>query len=73
MSEMLGVILRAEVEAIDRSLVSPLVEGWRGLVVLEAAEDGTVYDYFMIVQLSADNAERSVQSVLVNVYLRQSG
>lgn len=69
---MLGVILRAEIESVDSPLVPPLVKSRRGLVVLETTQDGAVYDYLVIVQLSANDAEGAMQSVLINVYLGQS-
>lgn len=38
-----GVLLAAEVQAIDLPGVPPLVEGLRGLVVLQPLGNGTVY------------------------------
>ena len=43
--EYVGVLLAAEVEAVDLSGVAPLVEGLRGLVVLQPLGNGTVYHH----------------------------
>lgn len=40
-----GFLLAGEVEAIDLPCVAPLVEGGRGLVVLQAFDDGVVNDH----------------------------
>lgn len=40
--EDVGVLLAAKVQAVDLSGVSPLVEGLRGLVVLQPLGNGTV-------------------------------
>lgn len=41
----IGILLAAKVEAVDLSGIAPLVEGLRGLVVLEALGNGTVYHH----------------------------
>ena len=41
----IGILLAAKVKAIDLSGITPLVEGLRGLVVLEALGNGTVYHH----------------------------
>lgn len=43
----IGILLAAKVEAVDLSGIAPLVEGLRGLVVLEALGNGTVYHHLM--------------------------
>ena len=43
--EAAGVFLTCEVEPIHLSVVSPLVKGRGGLVVLEPLQDGTVDDH----------------------------
>lgn len=40
-----GILLAAEVKAVDLSGVAPLVEGQRGLVVLQPLGNGTVYHH----------------------------
>lgn len=41
--EYVGILLAAKVEAVDLPGIAPLVEGLRGLVVLEPLGNGTVY------------------------------
>ena len=43
--EDLRVVLAGEVESVDLSLVSPLVEGGGGLIVLQTLQYGTVYHH----------------------------
>lgn len=40
-----GLLLAGKVEAVDLPGISPLVEGWGSLVVLEALHDGVVNDH----------------------------
>ncbi len=44
-SKYVGVLLAAKVEAVDLPGVTPLVEGLRGLVVLQPLGNGTVYHH----------------------------
>lgn len=45
-----GVLLAAKVEAVDLAGVAPLVEGLRGLVVLQPLGNGTVYHHLGVEQ-----------------------
>lgn len=45
--EYIGVLLAAKVEAVDLSGVTPLVEGLRGLIVLQTLGDCTVYHHLV--------------------------
>lgn len=88
MSESISVLLGAEVQSVHLPVISPLVESGRGLVVLEAFQDGTVDDnleterkkdvkldscrsvdeHLVVLELAADNPERIVDGVVVNVH-----
>lgn len=43
--EYVGVLLAPKVEAVDLPSVTPLVEGLRGLVILQPLGNGTVYHH----------------------------
>lgn len=69
----LGVLLAGKVEAVDGLGVAPLVERGRRLVVLETLQNRTVDDDLVILQLAADDAERVVLLVVIDLHLAQSG
>lgn len=57
--EYVGVLLAAEVEAVDLPGVTPLVEGLRGLVVLQPLGNGTV-DHHLEASTAGKGKRRNV-------------
>jgi hypothetical protein len=58
LGEPVRVLFGTEVETVDLAVVPPLVEGWRGLIILETLQDGTVDDHLQ-------GGRRQCQSMLI--------
>lgn len=71
--ERFRVLLAGKIQPIHELGVSPLVERGRCLVVLEAFDDGTVYDDFVVLQLATHYPECVVLLVVKDLHLAQPG
>lgn len=71
--ERLSVLLAGKVQSVDKLGVPPLVERCRRLVVLEALDDGTVDDDFVVLQFAAHDPECVVLLVVEDLHLAQAG
>lgn len=69
LGEGVGVVLTGEIEPVHLLVVPPLMKRARRLIVLEPAEDRAVNNDLVILQLSADHAERVVHLVMVELHL----
>lgn len=71
--ERFSVLLAGKIQPIDKLGVPPLVERGRRLVVLEALDDGTVDDDFVVLQLAAHYPECVVLLVVEDLHLAEAG
>jgi hypothetical protein len=73
LSKVVGFIFAAEIQTIDLTIVTPLVECHGCLVVLESLQNGAVYDNLMILKFSPNYTESIVDRMVVDVNFGKTG
>lgn len=66
------VLLTREIQTVNIFRVAPLMECGGGLVVLQALENRTVDDDFMVLQLPSDDSECVILLVMINLNLAEA-
>lgn len=67
-SKTVGVLFGAKIETVDLLVIPPLMESCRGLIVLQAFQDGAVDYYLVILKLSTHHPKGLVDLVLVDMH-----
>ena len=67
LGEILAIFSASEIQAINLTVVSPLVKRSGGLIVLQPFEDGAIDNDFVVLNFPTHHAESVVDRVMIDV------